>query len=397
MTAETPDPMAAPEAPVSDELAIANAQARPEVTKRSSALSSAMAAFCITLVGFGLFTFLNGRRAHRPAPGSPEAATATFSASEPPVQLLQLTADRNTLPGPQFTTSNVSVYRPPNPAFTAPLATLTTGASPDQRLRDPALVVDLGGYAPAPAIPNPALAGSTNPAAKGASALGAGETDATATGGGAQISAEERFAERIGSQDAERVKATQMHRLDTLIPQGNVIPAVLETAMNSDLPGFTRAVVSRDVRSFDGANVLIPRGSRLIGQYKSGVALGQSRVFVIWTRVIRPDGVSVQIGSPVTDTLGRGGLEGKVNNHFFTRFGGSILLSVLNAGLQALANKASASQIFIGSPGDAANVAGLALQKDGGRSPTIQTPQGTPIQIFVARDLDFSGVGPVAP
>ena len=61
----------------------------------------------------------------------------------------------------------------------------------------------------------------------------------------------------------------------------------------SDLPGFTRAVVSRDVMSFDGKTVLIPRGSRLIGQYKSGVAMGASRVFVIWTRVIRPDGVAL--------------------------------------------------------------------------------------------------------
>ena len=109
-----------------------------------------------------------------------------------------------------------------------------------------------------------------------------------------------------------------------------MIPAVLETALDSDLPGYTRAVVSRDVRGFDGSTVLIPRGSRLIGQYKSGVALGQSRVFVIWTRVIRPDGVSVQIGSPATDPLGRAGLDGKVDNHFFTRFGGSILLSVMN-------------------------------------------------------------------
>ena len=65
-----------------------------------------------------------------------------------------------------------------------------------------------------------------------------------------------------------------------IIAQGAVIPAVLETAINSDLPGYVRAVVSRDVSSFDGKNVLVPRGSRLVGQYRSGVALGQSRAFV---------------------------------------------------------------------------------------------------------------------
>ncbi|MGQ4828530.1 TrbI/VirB10 family protein, partial [Enterococcus faecalis] len=79
---------------------------------------------------------------------------------------------------------------------------------------------------------------------------------------------------------------------------------------NSDLPGFVRAVVSRDVTGFDGNRVLIPAGSRLIGQYRSGLAAGQSRAFVIWTRMIRPDGVSVALGSPVTDTLGRAGLGG---------------------------------------------------------------------------------------
>jgi type IV secretory pathway VirB10-like protein len=160
-----------------------------------------------------------------------------------------------------------------------------------------------------------------------------------------------------------RDRAGQGHghaNLDAVVPQGAVIPAVMETAINSDLPGLARAMVTRDVKSFDGSTVLIPRGSRVIGQYKSGVALGASRVFVIWTRVIRPDGVTIQIGSPAADPLGRGGLEGKVDRHFFTRFGGSILMSVLNAGVAAVSNVRTNSQIYIGSATEAANLANSA-------------------------------------
>jgi type IV secretion system protein VirB10 len=107
--------------------------------------------------------------------------------------------------------------------------------------------------------------------------------------------------------------------------------------------------------------------------------------------VLRPDGVSVQLASPGADALGRGGMGGEVDRHFATRFGGSILLSVLNAGVSAL-SRASSAQVYIGSTADAANVAAAAFNKDGAAPPTIRTPQGAAVRVFVARDLDFSGV-----
>ncbi len=116
--------------------------------------------------------------------------------------------------------------------------------------------------------------------------------------------------------------------------QGTLIPAVLETAIDTDVPGYVRAVVSQDVRSFDGSRVLVPRSSRLIGQYQSGLQAGQKRAYVIWTRLIRPDGVSVNLASPAIGFDGRPGLAGKVNSHFFKRFGSAMLLSVVG-GLSA--------------------------------------------------------------
>ena len=207
-------------------------------------------------------------------------------------------------------------------------------------------------------------------------------------------SGNERFAQRVGSKQAEGSEAQQLHNLNRLVPQGAIVGAVMETALNSDLPGYARALVTKDVLSFDGSSVLIPAGSRVIGEYNSGVAQGASRIFIVWSRLIRPDGVSIALGSPAVDELGRGGLSGKVNRHFLQRFGGAILLSVLTGGIGALTNRiGGGSTIVVNSTNEATS---LATQASRGSDipPTIKTKQGTLVQIFVARDLDFTAVGP---
>ena len=206
---------------------------------------------------------------------------------------------------------------------------------------------------------------------------------------------EERFAARIAGSLAETAHATQMRDLTRIVPQGFVIPAVLETAIDSDLPGSVRAVVSRDVRGFDGKQVLIPRGSAIIGQYRSAAAIGQTRAFVVWSRIITPTGVSIDVGSPATDQLGRGGLAGKADTHFFERFGSAILLSVISAGVEAAGRSGgNSTSLVIGSSSQASQVATIALQKQIDIPTTIRVKQGMPVQVSVARDLDFSGVAP---
>ena len=153
------------------------------------------------------------------------------------------------------------------------------------------------------------------------------------------------------------------------------------------------------MRGFDGTTVLIPRGTRLIGEYKSGVAVGQSRAFVVWSRLLTPEGVSIDIGSPAVDTLNRGGIQGEANTHFLRRFGAAVLLSVLTAGLEAGVNHFSPnnSTVVIGTPQQANNVAAIALQRDIDIPTTITVPQGTALRVFVARDLDFAGALPTPP
>ena len=233
------------------------------------------------------------------------------------------------------------------------------------------MVVDL-------ADPGAAAAAATAPGKPGADPA---EANATA---------EERFAARVGSGGVETTRASRLRNLSRVAPQGTLIPAVLETAINSDLPGAARAVVSQDVRGFDGAQILIPKGSKLFGQYRSGVAYAQTRAFVIWSRILTPDGVSIEIGSPSTDPLGRGGLAGQTDTHFTERFGGAILLSILNTAVAAASPRNSNTAITIG----AADTASRLTPQTQTVPVTIKVKQGTPLQVLLTRDLDFTTVAP---
>ncbi len=171
------------------------------------------------------------------------------------------------------------------------------------------------------------------------------------------------------------------------INQGKFIAAVLETAIQSDLPGMLRAVVQENVYSEDGSQVLIPSGSRLVGEYRSGLVRGQTRVAVIWHRVARPDGVDIGISSPGTDPLGVAGLTGEVDSHFFERFGGSVLLSLID-----VFGKSQSQQSLQVISTDGKDASTVALQNSINVPPTIFVDQGTRIQVFVARDLNFQTV-----
>ena len=250
--------------------------------------------------------------------------------------------------------------------------------------------------APAPVLARPpesavAAAPASNPHASptvvfDASALPGPAAGPVATSPAGSGNSNEDFAARIGGVGGTTAKAEATFDPATTVTQGTLIPAVLETAIDTDVPGYVRAVVSTDVRSFDGVRVLIPRSSRLIGQYKSGLTAGQKRAYVIWTRLIRPDGVSVKLGSPAISFGGETGLAGKVDSHFFERFGSAMLLSVVG-GLSTITGNAG---VVIAGGGQSA--AAAAVSQNGQIGPTIRVRQGEPIRVFTAKDLDFSNV-----
>jgi type IV secretory pathway VirB10-like protein len=200
------------------------------------------------------------------------------------------------------------------------------------------------------------------------------------------------LAQNIAGDERDASRAGRVGNPAFTVTEGTVLAGTLETAINSDLPGHVRAVVSRNVTSFDGGRILIPKGSRLVGQYQSDLAVGQKRTFIIWERLIRPDGVTIALASPGTDSLGRAGVTGKVDSHFMRRFGAALLLSVIDAGSRA-ASAGSGNVVISGGAGGAASAVGTGLQNDLNIPPTIKVAQGTAIRIFLNRDLDFSGVG----
>lgn len=191
------------------------------------------------------------------------------------------------------------------------------------------------------------------------------------------------------------VSATRIAHPDYTIASGEFLHAVLETAINSNLPGMVRAVVTQPVYAYTGQTPLIPAGSRLIGQYSAATFQGVNRVFILWNRVILPNGISVQINSPGTDAIGRAGQGADdVNTHFLARFGQASLLSIIGAGVATVGvdsqdqfNSAADYRSAIASSFQQS--ANASLQSSGQIKPTLSIHQGAAINVFVARDLDF--------
>ena len=375
---------------------------RPVVAAPPKRTPLGAAGLTLGVIGVGVFMWLSEARAAQEDQDQLLPPLAATSTPAPPASIIQVQPPPAVAPPtggffvPKSGPVTLVASTPAPPPFSGYAVKRPPATDPmRERLRAPALVVDLA-QADSPRAPGSTVIRSDSRGDDRTTVVSAAPVapPGAAIANDRNLSDTERFSARVGREEVDVAQAQRMTGLDRLVPQGAVIGAVMETALNSDLPGFARAMVQRNVYSFDGSAVLIPAGSRLIGQYKSGVAQGASRVFVLWTRLIRPDGVSIELASPATDDLGRGGIGGKVNRHFLQRFGGAILTSVLSAGIGAAAASVSGgSTILVGSAGQASSLASQATQ-NADIPPTITTRQGASVRIFVARDLDFSRVGP---
>lgn len=207
---------------------------------------------------------------------------------------------------------------------------------------------------------------------------------------------DQQFLDAVSNETAVIALATPVRAPDRMVIQGSIIQAALETAINSDLPGTIRAIVSRDVRSYDGRRVLIPKGSRLIGEYRSDLKLAQERILIVWNRVVTPDGISVHIGGAGIDRLGRSGASGQVDTHFIERFGSAALISLIGA-IPVFA----AAELDNEAAGDVAENVGEdfrettsgALQQYLTIQPTVHVHQGAVVNVIIRRDLLFPATG----
>ena len=355
-------PQTDPRVELSDHaLVLASTNAFPIVARQKSrrdSLGLAAGAAIALVLGCATFLSLNSGR-HSSV--KPATTVALPNAARPAVPMAMPPAAAKPLAVPPAAANPAAAQPAGMPAMQHPGAIPMPGMVPPSA---PVLVYD-GGSAPMATVtagPNPPRA------ADGAPAMLAGSVP-----GGGPIA------------DNSSVRATSLADPSSTVVQGTLIPAVLETAIDTDVPGYARAVVSQDVRSFDGSRVLIPRSSRLIGEYKAATQAGQRRAYLMWTRLVRPDGVSIALASPAADFSGQAGIGGQVNSHFFSRFGSSILLSILG-GAGSLFTGGTSTVVVSGGQ----SAASVAAQHDGNRAPTIKVQQGQPIRVFTARDLIFS-------
>ncbi|QEE12902.1 type IV secretion system protein VirB10 [Bartonella krasnovii] len=192
--------------------------------------------------------------------------------------------------------------------------------------------------------------------------------------------------------------ATQLRNRDLLITQGTQIDCTLETKIITSQPGMTTCHLTRDIYSTSGRVVLLDRGSKVVGFYQSGLQQGQTRVFVQWLRIETPSGVIVNLDSPGTGPLGEAGIGGWVDRHFWERFSGAIMVSIigdLGEWVRGKINKSSKENKENAQSQRAHNaelIVNDVLQNSINITPTLYKHQGERVNIFVARDLDFSDV-----
>jgi type IV secretion system protein TrbI len=180
-----------------------------------------------------------------------------------------------------------------------------------------------------------------------------------------------------------------------VVQAGNIIPAALITGIRSDLPGQITAQVTENV--FDsptGRFLLVPQGTRLIGIYDSQVAFGQSRVLLVWTRLIMPNGRSIVLDrQPGADTAGYAGLEDDVDNHWGALFKAALLSTLLGVGSElgtttgTGSNSAVITALRQGSSDSLNQTGQKVVQRNLDIQPTLTVRPGFPVRVIVNRDL----------
>ncbi len=216
-------------------------------------------------------------------------------------------------------------------------------------------------------------------------------------GGGPEVntknaSGDDSLSSLLKPTPTPAVRARVLPTQRFLLPKGAFIDCTLETAISSALPGMTTCVTATDTFGADGNIVLLERGSKLVGETRGQVTQGTPRLFVLWTEARTPTGVVVPLTSPGADELGRSGLSGTIDRHWWLRFGTALLVTVIDGAVQGAVESHSSGGAIILDPSTSSDVATEVLRGTLNIPPTIDKAQGDRIEILVARDIDFRSV-----
>lgn len=282
------------------------------------------------------------------------------------------------------------------PVVPAPAGTAPIGVAP-------ALPGTSGGPVASNGKPIPLLDKSSSSLMAIASKTNAGGESAQPgadAGRGGDRGASGGMTEMLTSTRTGTRKADMLGNRNFILAKGSFIDCALQTRLDSTVPGMTACVITRNIYSDNGKLLLIERGSTVTGEYKANMRQGMARIFVLWSRIKTPNGVVIPLDSPGTDPLGGSGLPGYIDNHFWQRFGGALMLSLVDdvaRGLTSNTGSGGGSQFNFNSTGDSTqNMAAEALKNTINIPPTLYKNQGEQVGIYVARDLDFSKVYDVA-
>ena len=198
-------------------------------------------------------------------------------------------------------------------------------------------------------------------------------------------------------------RARFINNADSLLVRGTYIRCVLETRIITDLPGFTSCIVTEPIYSINGRNLLLPKGSKISGRYQ-GEPNGP-RVAVVWDRVTTPNGIDMKMESPGVDNLGSSGHPGDYNAHWVSKMSSAIFISLVSDAFKYFGEKEGPKTQTVTTGGEVVTqpfesntartverLAGQAVSKAAARPATVTINQGTVVNIYVSKDVDFSGV-----
>jgi type IV secretion system protein VirB10 len=375
-----------------------------------SRVSSVLAMTLMSALGLGLLTWYYSRALTRPAQAQHAAQAAAKSKAQGEMALPSLgpiaspfaRAAPSTPPPEPSTVERILGPAPALPAA-APAAAVMPAGYPPLGTGDVTPPKSPGQLAFERRLVGPAFARSAGEPGEGGGPAAGGiampEADGSFPGGPRTGAGAEAAGDPARALNAllrptvtPAVAASVLPTRRFLLARGAFIDCTLETAIDSTLPGMTTCITATDTFSADGTVVLLERGTKLVGETRGEVAQGTARIFVLWTEARTPTGVVVPLSSPGTDELGRSGLSGEVNRHFWDRFGAAILMTVITGAVQGAVNSQNSSGSVVVSPSTSTDVMTEILRSTVSIPPTVTKAQGDRIQVFVARDVDFRPV-----